>query len=154
MERPLMADETGDPTRPEDEAASPAPAAPGGMSCSQILLWIFLLGFLLPLGCSIRKDWRIAEAKEYCERLIPQIEEFRRKHGVYPGRLEDMGSLPPPPALLEKGGLIWGVGPGTDTWRFAFQTTPSGFTLGYYTYYRSTEKTWKVEEGSAQYSGS
>ena len=58
------------------------------------------LGSTIPLGGWIQEH-DVATAKQYCENLIPLLEEFRQQHGMYPKKIEDLGNNFSPPWLLD-----------------------------------------------------
>lgn len=55
----------------------------------------------LPLGGRVH-DRDVAEAKAYCEALVPRLEAYRRQHGAYPSTIELLGDLPRTPLLLQR----------------------------------------------------
>ena len=89
----------------------------------------------LPLGNMIlRSD--VHAAKEYCESLVPRLEEHRRLHGTYPRDINAVGYTPDPPRLLRERMYYSSDG---SSYSFDF-TNPSGLLNGFR--YDSDSRKW------------
>lgn len=108
---------------------------------------IFVGSFLLiqwlviPIGRQIANA-EIQTTQNYCESLIPTLEEYRQANGKYPETLDDF--LPPEtdlPSMLVTRSFYVKTG---DSFRFAF-IEPDSFINRTYIYDSNT-KSWQVED--------
>lgn len=103
---------------------------------------IFLLQwFVIPIGREIAYS-EIQKAQDYCEALIPALEEYKQANGKYPETLDDF--LPPEadlPSLLRSGNFYLGF---EDSYHFAF-IEPDSF-IDRTHIYESNKNSWQVND--------
>ncbi len=90
----------------------------------------------LPIGAAILQH-DIAAAKTYCESLLPQLEDYKRREGAYPADIELLGELPTPPRLLEGSRFYHGHG---AEFHLSF-ANPAGMLNGFV--YESRSSDWQ-----------
>jgi hypothetical protein len=70
-----------------------------GHDCRIIAVAIILCLPAIPISMVI-SDYRIEATKQYCEKLIPRLEQWRQQNGGYP-LLSEIGGANPPRWLLD-----------------------------------------------------
>ncbi|HEX4825153.1 MAG TPA: hypothetical protein VFV19_12675 [Candidatus Polarisedimenticolaceae bacterium] len=109
---------------------------------SQALLVLAFFAVSLPLSARLGGylQYRdIVAAKNYCERLVPLLEEHRRRRGSYPMRIEELQPAPPPPPRHLRHGDYYR----SNGQQFDFFVVNNGSFLEYYTF-DSTRREWKT----------
>lgn len=105
-----------------------------------VVAGILLLQYLvIPIGKQV-SNYQIDKTQQYCESLIPAIEEYKQVNGKYPETLDDFLSPEAEvPALLQKRSFYIKTG---DTFNFAFIEPDSYLNITYI--YDGNTKTWQV----------
>jgi hypothetical protein len=98
------------------------------------------LASTIPLGSWIH-DKDVAAAKQYCEEMIPPLEDYRQRHGTYPATLDLLGDVGPRPRLLREEKLYYNGN--EKSYSFSF-SEPSCF-LGAHNY-DSEKKAWTFSD--------
>ncbi|MBD2459747.1 hypothetical protein H6G89_01705 [Oscillatoria sp. FACHB-1407] len=99
------------------------------------------LGVIVQLGGVVlgvylaNKD--VAQAKAYCEQLVPKLQTYRDTHGQYPEAIANLENPPPLPRLLRDESFYYG-----DKEDFSFTIDDPTALFGAWQY-NSRELTWQ-----------
>jgi hypothetical protein len=120
-------------------AAAVGPQWPAAKGIARLAFgYAFVFGstlISLPVGAALlERD--VQAAKQFCEALIPRLEEHKMRQGEYPRDIESVGDLPEQPRLLRGRSFYFSDG---SKYHFSF-SDPSGMLNGYG--YDRASKSW------------
>ena len=109
---------------------------PNGLKATSLFSIIVGGSLLLSLGAGTTIHyWEIQEARGYVAKMVPVLEEYQEKHGVYPQTLADLSALRPPILLRDS----HSYSAGSDYFRFEYWDA-AGMMDGYF--FDSSNRQW------------